>query len=377
MSLELIKRATCRITDPVTESRGTGYLLAPGWVGTAQHVVQGRQPGQELALSFDDAGVEARGRLHAIDQAHDAAVIQVLGDVSSIEVLPVATGAVAVHARWTSYGFPASAARLDEEGEREQRAGIWLDGDVTDPSSRNARGELAMQLYSRQAAAGQGAQLKGQSGAAMWVEGHLVGHLKNILPHEHSDRAALGVVYAIGVEHTLALLPQEARPAVQDRGSQKAKVWHEGALLKFEVIYAAEDKEHVARLSKHLTLLRRRKLIHTWEERDLGGADTDITQALEKADVALLMISPDFFFDDSCWEYVEHAMDLHQKGALWVVPILVRPTSDWSQERYGRLRAIPDVPVTQQNSDVAWSTVANELRRVVEHLKQRRETVRY
>jgi hypothetical protein len=373
MSSQLhVKRATCRVQ--AGQSRGTGALIAPGFVGTAHHVVRPLAVGKPVKLFFDDAGLQVTGEVYAADEANDVAVIKVVGEVAGVEPLGCDASALAVHQRWSSYGFPTSAAEVDEE-LREARAGVWLSGDVQDPSARHVRGGAAVMLYSREAAAGAGAALKGQSGAAAVNERfEVIGHLKNVLPNGDAvqPRAEMGLLYAAGVEHALSLLPAEVRPAARQGGEPGLKRWHAEAALRVSVIYASEDEEKLKTLEKFLVVLKRQHQIATWSSQGLAGSDLDnIAGSLDKSDIVLLFVSPDLFYSEACEALVEEAMRLQEAGRLWVVPVLLRPTPKLSEARFGRLQPVPKGPISKMDPDEAWSEVTDALRAVVKHLRER------
>lgn len=69
-------------------------------------------------------------------------------------------------------------------------------------------GNPVVQLFCDEAAAANGAVLGGASGAPVISGGHIIGHLRRVLPDE-SDRAQLGLVFAcpaVGYESALPSL---------------------------------------------------------------------------------------------------------------------------------------------------------------------------
>ncbi len=67
------------------------------------------------------------------------------------------------------------------------------------------------------------------------------------------------------------------------------------------ISYSSEDKELLRQLQKHLMSLQRRNLIDTWSKSEiLPGADwkQHIEEQINKADIILLLISPDFIASD-------------------------------------------------------------------------------
>ena len=69
--------------------------------------------------------------------------------------------------------------------------------------------------------------------------------------------------------------------------------------------YAHEDQPLQEEIKKYLRMLEREGLIRGWDDRMIGaGAEWEgqILEALEQADVVLLLISADFLSSDYCWD---------------------------------------------------------------------------
>lgn len=138
--------------------------------------------------------------------------------------------------------------------------------------------------------------------------------------------------------------------------------------------YSHRDERHRSQLETHLALLRRRGTIQEWHDRKIGAGDEwrrSIDVELSRADVILLLVSPDFLASDFAYiEEMERAMERHATGSVRVVPVIVRPV-DWHLAPFGRLQALPrdGKPVTLwKNRDSAWLNVAEGIRAVVEDL---------
>lgn len=196
-------KATCvHLRNPDDGRSGTGYLVAPQRIGTAEHVVRGWPMDRpvDVAVGVGPARRACKARLLRVDAEHDAAVL-VVEEPIDVEPLPVAD-ALAQTAEWAGYGFPAAASgRLDDP------PGLPLDGQVKDPSTRNDIGQDAVLLYSEIIAAGNASPLHGFSGSPVVVDGALVGHLtKHIGDPEDRLRPSYGYVYACPIAKVLALL---------------------------------------------------------------------------------------------------------------------------------------------------------------------------
>ncbi len=139
------------------------------------------------------------------------------------------------------------------------------------------------------------------------------------------------------------------------------------------ISFAHADEEHLETLRKHLALLRRQGRIRAWHDREITAGDSwrgEIDGALERAEIVLLLVSPDFVASDFCWDVeLERALKRRSQGVR-VVPILLRPT-DWRSSALGELQALPrDArPITTwPDRDQAWVDVVEGLRQLLDQL---------
>ena len=172
--------------DGRTVSRGTAFLVTPSAALTAFHVVADRAASTvelfgDIELEFPNARIKASLDPTLWDKEQDWALLRC---ERSPEASPLLVGALAMPgARWHSYGFPD--ARPDE--------GMVLTGTVEDHRARLG-GAPALQLFSRQAAAGRGAPVRGLSGAPVLVGSQVVGHMRYALMRESETVA--GTLFA-------------------------------------------------------------------------------------------------------------------------------------------------------------------------------------
>lgn len=138
--------------------------------------------------------------------------------------------------------------------------------------------------------------------------------------------------------------------------------------------YAREDQRHVEALRGQLSVLRREEKIQEWYDRRIDPGqqwEVEIDENLAKADVILMLLSPDFFNSDYCWGVeTERALQRHRDGEAVLIPIIVRPV-DWTNTPFARIQALPTnarAVTTWGNRDEAWLDVARGLRTVVSHL---------
>lgn len=148
-------------------------------------------------------------------------------------------------------------------------------------------------------------------------------------------------------------------------------------MLKVFVSYSHADREMRTALVKHLSLLKRQKIIETWTDQEVEAGvafDPAIREALETADIILLLVSADFLASDYCYDIeMKRAVQRHEEGSARVVPVILRPC-DWHSAPFGRLKALPEdgQPVsTSADRDAALLQVATAIRKVA---PQKQET---
>ena len=138
-------------------------------------------------------------------------------------------------------------------------------------------------------------------------------------------------------------------------------------MTRIFISYAHKDEELLQELEKHLAELKRQKIVTTWSDEQIRPGeelDNAIEEELERADIILLLVSPDFLASTYCRE-VETVKALEQRrtrGAI-TIPVILRPC-DWQRAPFGRLKALPKdgKPVVQYPSrDDAFLEIAGAL----------------
>ncbi len=129
-----------------------------------------------------------------------------------------------------------------------------------------------------------------------------------------------------------------------------------------------------AELDKHFALLKRQGLLDLWtDHRILPGQEIDstVSEALENADIVLLLISADFIASDYCFSVEMHrAMERHARSECVVVPIIARPC-DWKTAPFGKLKALPTDgrPITKwPSTDDALEDIVRQVRALLERV---------
>ena len=136
--------------------------------------------------------------------------------------------------------------------------------------------------------------------------------------------------------------------------------------------YAHEDEEMRDELAKHLSIMRRQGIISDWSDRDItAGSEwaNAIDDNLNRADIILLLVSPDFIASDYCYDVeMTRALERHDAREAIVIPVILRPTR-WQNAPFSKLQALPKnaKPVTKWNDqDEAFLYIAEAIHKVAE-----------
>lgn len=155
-----------------------------------------------------------------------------------------------------------------------------------------------------------------------------------------------------------------------------------GSALRVFYSYSHKDEELRDELATHLSLLKRRGLILPWHDRDIDAGEEwsgKIDEALERADIILLLVSADFLASDYCYDVeMRRAMERHAKGEARVIPIILRDCS-WAEAPFGKLQALPKdskAVKSWSDRDTAWRDVERGLTKAVNELQTRRAASR-
>jgi hypothetical protein len=108
--------------------------------------------------------------------------------------------------------------------------------------------------------------------------------------------------------------------------------------------YSHKDEALRDQLEIHLAMLKRQGVLSTWHDRRLVAGDVvddGIAMELDKADIVLLLVSPDFLASEYCYGVeVARALERHAAGEARVIPVILRPC-DWHGAPFGKLLAAP------------------------------------
>lgn len=142
---------------------------------------------------------------------------------------------------------------------------------------------------------------------------------------------------------------------------------------KIFISYSHRDENFKDDLQIGLATLKNNGHIAAWDDRAIMAGDEwdhKIKDALYKADIILLLVSPNFLASRYVREQeIKIAMERHHnpEDPAVVVPIIIRP-SDWKDNAFSRLQALPknSKPVTTwSNYDEAMLDVVSGIKKLV------------
>lgn len=100
--------------------------------------------------------------------------------------------------------------------------------------------------------------------------------------------------------------------------------------VKIFYSYAREDQKYLHKIEKHLAPIKRTYNLFSWSDRQIeAGTEwgSRLEEALNSADIILLLISPGFFASNHCYTEMQRAIERQSKGLAIILPILLRPVA--------------------------------------------------
>jgi len=98
------------------------------------------------------------------------------------------------------------------------------------------------------------------------------------------------------------------------------------------VSYAHTDEKFLERRHKHLAVLKREGALAAWTDHAIlpgAGLDGAITAQLDKSDLFVALVSPDYIASQYCYEKeFQRALRRAEAGKTRIVPIILEPC-DW------------------------------------------------
>jgi tetratricopeptide (TPR) repeat protein len=127
-------------------------------------------------------------------------------------------------------------------------------------------------------------------------------------------------------------------------------------IIKVYYCYAKEDEELRNRLTAHLSPLRRARKLTIWFDhlvQPSSNYQMEVEEQLKKADLILLLITPDFFASDYCDKLLSLALNQYEAGRVDIVPILLRPVL-WKET------SVKDLPLILPTSELEVTLWLNQ-----------------
>lgn len=147
--------------------------------------------------------------------------------------------------------------------------------------------------------------------------------------------------------------------------------------------YSHKDESLRDELEKHLKMMERQGLIINWHDRRIVPGknwSNTIDANLENSDIVLPLLSPDFLASDYCMEVeMKRAFELHTKGQLKIVPIVMR-ICDWKTSEFAKFQGLPNdmEPVKSSkwfSDDEAFYTIVHGLKDVINEYFEESEAI--
>lgn len=134
------------------------------------------------------------------------------------------------------------------------------------------------------------------------------------------------------------------------------------------ISYSHKDESYLSSLVSHLATLRNEGKIKDWYDREIDAGsewDAEIRDNLEKAQLILLLISPDFLSSPYCQGVeMQLALERHNANECIVVPVSIR-SCDWGESEFAKIQAVPKDahPVSAyEDQDVAFTEIVKSIR---------------
>jgi hypothetical protein len=144
--------------------------------------------------------------------------------------------------------------------------------------------------------------------------------------------------------------------------------------LSIFISYSHADEDVRNALVKHLEPLKRMNLVSTWDDRQIaagGRWDREISEALNTADIVLLLVSIDFINSEYCYDIeLQRALTRQDEGSARVIPIICRSCL-WQHAPFAKLQALPGDarPIdTWPTKDEPLTSVADAIRGIASEM---------
>ncbi len=161
-------------------------------------------------------------------------------------------------------------------------------------------------------------------------------------------------------DRTFTAEPETNRPSEMIRRKRKR--------IRVFISYAHDDEKFKEALCEHLEQLVVDKLIELWTDTELKLGDRwskEIFEAIQKADLAIALISTNFFDSDFIREQeLPRLRARDQAGTLRLIPVVLKNDQRWEAE-FGALQApLGGEPIERFDEHERWNEAAEGIRAV-------------
>ena len=114
--------------------------------------------------------------------------------------------------------------------------------------------------------------------------------------------------------------------------------------IKVFLSYSEKDERYKNDLLDHLSALRRKGIIESWDKRKIeAGAEweEELLKHFNEADIVLCLISSNFISSDHCYDIeMQEALTRQKAGKTRIIPLLLREC-DWENTPFRELQIVP------------------------------------
>jgi hypothetical protein len=135
--------------------------------------------------------------------------------------------------------------------------------------------------------------------------------------------------------------------------------------------YSHDDQRYIDEFLRHLETLEREGIISTLRDDSPLKPGTlweaEIRKQLERADIILMFVSPDYLTGTFTQQEIELALNRRKSGDVLVIPVIVSP-ADWMSSGLGLIQALPTgaQPITKwPNRDTAYKNIIDGIRQAI------------
>lgn len=139
--------------------------------------------------------------------------------------------------------------------------------------------------------------------------------------------------------------------------------------------YCHKDQQHKTSMEKSLELLKQNGLLQEWSDRSILSGESiseKIRQELDKADIIVFLVSPDFIASAECRKEWEYAKQREENKSLFRIPIILKDCAWKDLLDDDNVKALPvdGRPVTNfRAQNTAWQQVYEGLKLIIRRLR--------